>query len=163
MFTSPRRSIEKRVGNSSASKRSGRAATCRKFRISWNACRLDASPAPISPWPTKPPSSTMPPIGRPRRDGGSLCKLASSRLAPAAPLGAISKQGDGAEGLERSYHQPIPASPGGQSDYEPPPRRTLVLEPELGRAICVLIAEGLSLMPSASDRPCRTAARSSGG
>jgi predicted dehydrogenase len=47
------------------------AATCRRSRISWNACPAGGSPAPISAWPTRRRRSTTPPIGRPRRDDGS--------------------------------------------------------------------------------------------
>ena len=39
---------EDRLAISSASKRNGRAATCRRSRISWNASRTSASRSPVS-------------------------------------------------------------------------------------------------------------------
>src|SRR6202021_2895474 len=72
------------AGSSSASRRSGRAATCRKSRTSWNASRPAASRWPISTSPARPRACNTPAIGRRRKGGGSsyeLCRAHGARAS----------------------------------------------------------------------------------
>ena len=73
--TSPKKSIARPAGNMSASRRNGRAATCRKSRISWNASRPAGSRCPISRSPSRPSRSTTPAIGPPKRAVASRCEV----------------------------------------------------------------------------------------
>jgi predicted dehydrogenase len=70
---SPRRWTARPAGNSFAWKRNGPAATCRRFRISWNASRPAGSRWRIWSSPAKPPASNTRHIGRRRKDGASRC------------------------------------------------------------------------------------------
>ena len=72
--TSPKRSTARPAGNMSASRRNGRAATCRKSRISWNASRPAGSRSRIWRWPSRRSRSTTPAIGRRKRAGGLCCE-----------------------------------------------------------------------------------------
>ena len=73
--TLPKRSIARPAGNMSASRKNGRAATCRKSRISWNASRPAGSRCPISRSPSRPSRSTTPAIGPPKRAVASRCEV----------------------------------------------------------------------------------------
>jgi hypothetical protein len=53
---------------------------------------IGRQPRADSAWPTKPPSSTMPPIGRPRRDGGSRSRFQVGAIARARGRPAASTQ-----------------------------------------------------------------------
>ena len=79
--TSPKRSIGRPAGNTSASRRNGRAAICRKSRISWNASRPAGSRFRISRWPSRRSRSTTPAIGPPRRAAASRCEAFATETA----------------------------------------------------------------------------------
>src|SRR5262249_18499057 len=64
----------KPAGNSSASRRSGRAAICRRFRISWSALQPAGGRWLISDSPTTRCRRNMRATGRPRRENASSCK-----------------------------------------------------------------------------------------
>src|ERR1700688_795147 len=59
-----------------ASKRNGRAAICRRSRISWNAQRPAGSRFPVSRWPLRRPKPTTPAIGPPKRADALCCETA---------------------------------------------------------------------------------------